>query len=764
MNEKIKKRKKIFNNIIIVLLLNMLFVNFAYATEFGNPMADSYATKYGLPLFDAATSPFSTVLYVFNMATIFIAGLIFGYNAIIGTVSTAHDGQMLGKKWSSMMMPIRLVLAIGFMMPIAGDGGGFSVIQKVIYEAGRQGSGVADAIWAAYVPTALNGNSYIPPETSEKIKELLKNTVQSSVCVAQANKTINKSITGMTAKLFPDYKQMNDSTRFGYKYFTKAESDGRRIVGYNWGRITAPNNLFPPFTSDACGTTQLVFDTPNFDPDTNSTILVDLKEIAAEMQNIQIKQMDDLVKEADVIGKRIVNENNYSKDDALADMKRLSEKYSTALKEAAKEQFAKVSLTKGVIMAQKDGWMGAGSWALRINDTVSSANSIVNNIPTSQFGSIDRNNLFIRNFDESIFVKAGAAAALFDSALKQDPDSPKSRTGSNDAYSMQLMNMFVSNDKDLNNVKVDYFSANPMVVFSSMGSRFLDIANGAAITATTASIVSAIPFFGNVLTTVAAAFGTAFSMMFWAVVVPGLYLSYYVQMIPFFMFTTAVVMWFVLMAEALFASQLWVMMFLTATGDDFVGEQRPGLSLLFSLYMRPALYVLGLIIAITISYPIFGFINREYVNLLANTPNGDHYLWAQIGYGFGYIMIVHTIMMKIWQLPLELPENIESWMNIRGSGSVASLKGAAQETMSGTNAISKGALPAAAGTLTAGNKILEDVRAGTKQKQIAELQARARANANTSSAGNGDDESSNQTTSPKPTDGGQDITSFNSEK
>ncbi|WKZ94980.1 DotA/TraY family protein (plasmid) [Chimaeribacter arupi] len=764
MNEKIRKRKKIFNNIIIVLLLNMLFINLAYAGEFGNPMADSYATKYGLPLFHADTSPFSTVLFVFNSATMVVAGLIFIYNCVIGTVSTAHDGQMLGKKWSSMMMPIRLSLAVAFMMPVAGENGGFSAVQKIIYEAGRQGSGVADAIWAAYVPTALNGNSYIPPETSEKIKELLKNTVQSSVCVAQANKTINKSITSTTSKLFPDYRQMNASTSFGYKSFTKAENDGRRIVGYNWGRLTAPNNIFPPFTSDACGTTQLVFDIPNFDPDTNKTTLVDLRKISEAMQNIQIKQMDELVKEADVIGKRIVNENNYTKDDALADMTRLSEKYSTALKEAAKEQFAKVSLTNGVIMAQKDGWMGAGSWALRINDTVSSANSIVNNIPTSQFGSIDRNNLFIRNFDASIFVKTGAAAAIFDSALRQDPDSPKSRTGSNDAYSMQLMNMFVSNDKDLNNVKVDYFSANPMVVFSSMGSRFLDIANGAAITATTASIVSAIPFFGNVLTTIAAAFGTAFSMMFWAVVVPGLYLSYYVQMIPFFMFTTAVVMWFVLMAEALFASQLWVMMFLTATGDDFVGEQKPGLSLLFSLYMRPALYVLGLIIAITISYPVFGFINREYINLLANAPNGDHYLWSQIGYGFGYIMIVHTIMMKIWQLPLELPENIESWMNIRGSGSVASLKGAAQETMSGTNAISKGALPAAAGTLTAGSKILEDVRSGTKQKQIAELQARARANANTSSAGNGGDQPSNNQVSPKPTDGGQDISSFTSDK
>lgn len=756
MNEKNKKRKKILNNIIIVLLLNMLFVNIASAADLFTPFADSLATKYALPIFAPETTPFSVVLFIFNSATLMVAGLIFFYNTVIGTVATAHDGQMLGKKWSSMMMPIRLVLSVAFMLP-AGTGG-YSVVNSVINWVGIQGSGLADTIWAAYVPTAMKGNSYVPPQTNDKIKDLLKNTVQSAVCVAMVNYKINKIAT--EGNDIPEFRALYKNTTFGYKSFTKADNDGRRIVGYNWGNISQPNSEFPAYTADVCGTTQIVFDTPNFDPGTNTTSLVDLKNLAAAMQNVQVKQMDMLVQEAYKIGYKIVD-FKYSREQALADMIRVSDQYSEALKEAATVQFNKVSLTQGVIMAQKDGWMGAGSWALKINNTVSSANSVVNNLPRSQFGESDIGNNYLSFWDRGIFVATGRSAAMFEEALKKDPESPKSRIGSNDSYSQQVINMFVSTNQDMNNAKIDFYSSNPMVVFSSMGSNFLDMANIAAGTATAASVVSAIPFAGNIVTTLAAAFGTAFSLMFWAVIIPGLYLSYYVQMIPFFMFSIAVVMWFVLMSEALFASQLWMMMFTTATGDDFVGEQKPGLNLIFSLFMRPALYIIGLIIAINIQTPVFGFINKEYINLLANAPNGDHFLWAQLGYGFGYIMIVHTVMMKIWQLPLELPENIESWMNVRGSGSVASLKGASQEAMHGTQQISQAALPAAAAGFAGAKSALDQVRSATAQKQQSELQAKLRANTNTSSANNGSDVSQGSNT-PKPTDGGEDISNFKS--
>ncbi|EGD4912330.1 DotA/TraY family protein, partial [Salmonella enterica] len=741
---------------IIVLLLNMLFVNIASAADLFTPFANSLATKYALPIFAPETTPFSVVLFIFNSATLMVAGLIFFYNTVIGTAATAHDGQMLGKKWSSMMMPIRLVLSVAFMLP-AGTGG-YSMVNSVINWVGIQGSGLADTIWAAYVPTAMKGNSYVPPQTNDKIKDLLKNTVQSAVCVAMVNYKINKIAT--EGNDIPEFRALYKNTTFGYKSFTKADNDGRRIVDYNWGNISQPNSEFPAYTADVCGTTQIVFDTPNFDPGTNTTSLVDLKNLAAAMQNVQIKQMDMLVQEAYKIGYKIVD-FKYSREQALADMIRVSDQYSAALKEAATVQFNKVSLTQGVIMAQKDGWMGAGSWALKINNTVSSANSVVNNLPRSQFGESDIGNNYLSFWDRGIFVATGRSAAMFEEALKKDPESPKSRIGSNDSYSQQVINMFVSTNQDMNNAKIDFYSSNPMVVFSSMGSNFLDMANIAAGTATAASVVSAIPFAGNIVTTLAAAFGTAFSLMFWAVIIPGLYLSYYVQMIPFFMFSIAVVMWFVLMSEALFASQLWMMMFTTATGDDFVGEQKPGLNLIFSLFMRPALYIIGLIIAINIQTPVFGFINKEYINLLANAPNGDHFLWAQLGYGFGYIMIVHTVMMKMWQLPLELPENIESWMNVRGSGSVASLKGASQEAMHGTQQISQAALPAAAAGFAGAKSALDQVRSATAQKQQSELQAKLRANTNTSSANNGSDVSQGSNT-PKPTDGGEDISNFKS--
>ncbi|ORM76487.1 DotA/TraY family protein [Pantoea eucrina] len=743
-----KKTLRILKYVFFILLANALCLHAAQAADLFIPQEGGLATKYALPLFDSETSPFKMILIIFDSATVLFGGCLSFYHIVIGTAATAHDGEMLGKKWSSMFTPIRMIYAVVFMIPMNN---GFSPIQSLVHQAGLQGSGLADSIWLAYTPTALTGNSYVPPETNEKIKDLLKNTVSNAVCVAMVNKKINKIVED-------GYISYIDGvhTQFGPKYFVKAGSDGSRLVGYNWGNVSQPTNSFPSYTYNSCGTTKLAFDTPNFDPETNTTSLVDLKALAAAMQNVQIGQMNMLVKEAQTIGNRIVFQRNYSSDDAEADMLRVSNAYANELKSEAKKQFEKFSYTDGVKMAQQDGWMGAGAWALKISNTVSSANALVNNLPRSEFGENDTQTTFINVWDNSIFAAVGGSAATFEQGLKKDPTSPKSRSGSNDAYSQQLISYFVQSNKDSNGVAIDYYSTNPMVVFASWGDNFLSMANGAAAVATTSSVVSAIPFFGNILTTIAAAFGTAFSMMFWAVIIPGLYLSYFVQMIPFFQFTVAVVMWYILMAEALFASQLWIMMFNTADEGSFIGAQRPGVNLMFSLLVRPALYIIGTIIAISSSTSIFGFINTHYINLLANAGSGDHYLWQQLGYGYGYIMIIHTVMMKLWQLPLELPEHIESWMNVQGSGSVASLKGAAQETMQGTQQLSHASLPVAGAMTAFGAQTTQKFSEMNQRQFERNKEKEANDKANTSSASNGDNKSEGNN---KP-DTSKDISKF----
>ncbi|WP_228138688.1 hypothetical protein, partial [Acinetobacter baumannii] len=59
------------------------------------------------------------VLDVYLPIIMQLGGIIAAYTLIAGTMSTAHDGEMLGKKWSSMWVPIRTALVPGLLFPIS---------------------------------------------------------------------------------------------------------------------------------------------------------------------------------------------------------------------------------------------------------------------------------------------------------------------------------------------------------------------------------------------------------------------------------------------------------------------------------------------------------------------------------------------------------------------------------------------------------------------------------------------------------------------
>ena len=113
-------------------------------------------------------------------------------------------------------------------------------------------------------------------------------------------------------------------------------------------------------------------------------------------------------------------------------------------------------------------------------------------------------------------------------------------------------------------------------------------------------------------------------------------------------------------------------------------------------------------------------------------------------------------MMKLWQLPLELPEHIESWMNVQGSGSVASLKGAAQETMQGTQQLSHASLPVAGAMTAFGAQTTQKFSEMNQRQFERNKEKEANDKANTSSASNGDNKSEGNN---KP-DTSKDISKF----
>ncbi len=79
-----------------------------------------------------------------NTMALVLGTLLVVYVTIIGVLATAHEGEFMGKKWSGLWVPIRMVLGIVGLFPTQT---GYCAIQLIIMWIILQGVGAADKLW-----------------------------------------------------------------------------------------------------------------------------------------------------------------------------------------------------------------------------------------------------------------------------------------------------------------------------------------------------------------------------------------------------------------------------------------------------------------------------------------------------------------------------------------------------------------------------------------------------------------------------------------
>ncbi|WP_155769785.1 hypothetical protein [Burkholderia vietnamiensis] len=67
----------------------------------------------------ATDSTLGAMLQPFNSAVLFVGMLYMVYTTVKGTVDSAHDGEFLGARMSSVWVPIRAVAGTGMLLPLA---------------------------------------------------------------------------------------------------------------------------------------------------------------------------------------------------------------------------------------------------------------------------------------------------------------------------------------------------------------------------------------------------------------------------------------------------------------------------------------------------------------------------------------------------------------------------------------------------------------------------------------------------------------------
>jgi hypothetical protein len=116
------------------------------STDLGVKLIDVIFGTQNAATATTTVNGFAAAINVLNLGAIAFGTLMFTYIAVIGTLKSAEDGELLGKKWSSMWVPLRFVMVIGLMVPAAS---GYSSGEMAVIWLAKMGSGLASAVWQA---------------------------------------------------------------------------------------------------------------------------------------------------------------------------------------------------------------------------------------------------------------------------------------------------------------------------------------------------------------------------------------------------------------------------------------------------------------------------------------------------------------------------------------------------------------------------------------------------------------------------------------
>jgi len=647
--------------IYLILLMLVLMPNLVWAADLFTPVSTDLSMKVLAALFGklevfgtSSSDSFIAVFGAFNGVVLTIGGLLAAYTILAGTLGTAHDGEMLGKKFSSVWIPIRTALGTALVLPVVS--GGYCVMQLVVGWVVVQGIGLADYAWSTYMSASNVSKIVTVGMEKPAVNELAWNSFGSLVCMRGYEKIYKASQERSSG--------MWNNLNFG---MTTEVNAGSTIIKFG------SKNQEMGFFKNSCGSLSIAKQDPL--PASVGTgefsMMGDLSFLNKELSSADTKHLEAvkvLVADIDEAAKAFVANTSL---DISPQIQAASVKYQTSTKEAAAGIVEKLGDFKQLEKsATKDGWMLAGAYYMRLTYLSETAQKAVAKTPTASGISGSVSTLFKDQF-QSEFVKPlqelkEKSGGEFGVASASEGQSNFATSG--EAGSWDWLKSGAGFDTVIKNI----FKAESMIASSSNEHPIMAmkrVGNWAAITggAIFTKYVLGMGLIGTAQgsgTAVAIATLPLAMIIFPTLMLLSFMLSYVLPMMPFLIWIGMCLGWVVLVAEAIVAAPIWAVMHMTAQGDDMTGSGRKGYSLVLSLMLRPVLMIFGLIFSLTI-ITVFGqVINMIFFEVFMLSQQDSNLIIWVIGLLAApliYCGVVWTVIKKSLDIIHILPDNILNW-------------------------------------------------------------------------------------------------------
>lgn len=642
----------------------------AFAPPPGDISVDFLRQIFGSVVDGAGTgdgmSVLGAMMGVFNIAILFLAMIFVVYTTIKGTVDSAHDGELLGKKMSEIWVPIRTVGGSALILPLAS---GFSTLQLAVIWLAMQGVGVADKAWTAgidrFAQVGTLGRVSIPDA-----RPLAATILRSEVCAAAMNR---------------QFEVEGRRTRIAILPLETIGGPGAATSRFRWGSFDYRNpavcgsvTWFPSDAKDGDATRALR--QPIFDAHTHAVaqLAAELRPVAQQIVAWQTPPVGALDRAA----------TKY--EDALA-------KAAKAAVDASPEVGKQAFLGK----AREGGWVLAGTWyshIIKVNDSIQAA---VNTVPAATTGRVEELEVTetLQGYrdamaftDEYILDRTAAPRKTFQEMSIEDAKNVRSL---DDVWRLlsipALSGLAALTDRiaGVNTAPVEQLRVlgNDIVLIGAgiKGAyfAFAGFAGARAADWTVGNVFN----LSDALRTINGTVEWTSSAL-WAL---GAMLSFYLPAVPTIWWVAGVIRWLASVAEAVLAAPLMSAFHIHPGGDDLVGRAGPGYMLILAMVIQPALLVLGLVLAGAIMYPAGQLVNIVFLGMVSGvTGSSGVGLIALVAWVGLYVGMMTMAIHACFALISSVPDNVMRWVGSQAGAQGVGIK-EVEKTTGGLEQGSKGA-------------------------------------------------------------------------
>lgn len=550
----------------------------------------------------------------FNLGLLIMATALIGWHTLVGVVSTAHEGKVLGQRWHQIWAPVRVVMGIGGLVPLPGIG--LCAAQLLVVQIAMWGIGFADTVWKNYVDAIADEGKVAVTINIPKTYDTIKNIATTEVCYAQASKIWGYEESNAFWRFFAgsvDIKKPEDIYSFNKNSYqgprdTNSTSSGVKYGVHTWSY------------GDTCG--EISVTVYNSVDEKRAEIIKNMiSKIRPEAEKLAVQDVSDVDKFNNIDASLFFSLKNEF-DEAM---------YSAAVEwSKGKDEEARKAFIEN---AKEAGWSTAATWYMtlsRISGEVVSAATAEPDYEYPNYSDLDKDSgvdklvekmNYFGNWWDNTYPRG---VQLSGNALKASSDSNP------------IVEMF-----SFLLILVEQFSeidaAQPLVSNVNFGHNILWTAWAVTLSGATAQgmiegSTSSIFGMGASLLTGGPSFLKGFLSFFSPliyVMVSGLFMigamhAYVLPMMPYIMWLFAITGWITFILEALVAAPIWALAHCRMDGAELIDQgQKTGYMLSFNLFLRPVLMLLGLILSMSAYSIVIDFMNRTAFPAITSVTAGS---------------------------------------------------------------------------------------------------------------------------------------------